>query len=447
MNRQRLHHILFAVCLCLAIALPGTAGAYQQADLQGVWEFQSLASGPGAPWWERSRATIASNGSFIAHTNDISGGADTLQASLALSPSGVVTFAGSPAFRGVLDAGTTVLVGTDTWSSGSPGTTELRVGLKMGVGYALSNLSGPWELNIIASGPGAPWWERGRITVAADGNFSGTLTDHLGQPDASSGSLGLTSGGILTLAGSNTGRGAMDVGRTVMVMTSTWDGFAAGTADLTVGVKMASSYALADLVGTWELNSLATGPGAPRWGRGQMTIAANGSYVGSSTASNGESGPISGTYSITPQGVVTRAGSSTIRGALDAGKTVLVGTDIWATTSPGTTELLIATKMAIGATSDVPSEAALSFALDPVRPNPSRASTLTFRLALPGTAPAQLELLDVSGRRVAEREVGSLGAGRHTVALGAGLQLAPGVYMARLRAGSSVRVARVVVLD
>ena len=44
---------------------------------------------------------------------------------------------------------------------------------------------------------------------------------------------------------------------------------------------------------------------------------------------------------------------------------------------------------------------------------------------------ARLELLDVAGRRLMTREVGSLGAGEHIVDIGAP-SLTPGVYFLRL---------------
>ncbi len=91
-------------------------------------------------------------------------------------------------------------------------------------------------------------------------------------------------------------------------------------------------------------------------------------------------------------------------------------------------------------------EPSLALALDPVHPNPSRGSALTVRFTLPGAAAASLELLDVSGRRIAAREVGSFGAGRHALDLGEGARLAPGLYLVRLTQGGSVRATRVAVL-
>jgi predicted lipoprotein with Yx(FWY)xxD motif len=95
---------------------------------------------------------------------------------------------------------------------------------------------------------------------------------------------------------------------------------------------------------------------------------------------------------------------------------------------------------------DVPSGAGLAFALDPVRPNPTRGGPLTVRFALASDAAASLELHDVAGRRITSREVGSLGPGQHSLDLGAGHRLAPGLYLVRLRRGTDVRVTRAVVL-
>jgi DNA-binding beta-propeller fold protein YncE len=90
-----------------------------------------------------------------------------------------------------------------------------------------------------------------------------------------------------------------------------------------------------------------------------------------------------------------------------------------------------------------PTAASLTFALDPVRPNPSRSGSLAVHFSLPTDAPARLELLDVAGRRVAARDVGM---GQHTLDLGAGQRLAPGLYLVRLTQGANTRTTRVAVL-
>jgi hypothetical protein len=75
-----------------------------------------------------------------------------------------------------------------------------------------------------------------------------------------------------------------------------------------------------------------------------------------------------------------------------------------------------------------------------IRPNPSRGDP-TIALALSGTAPATLELVDISGRRVWSREVAP-GAGRREVRI-AGAGLAPGVYWVRLKQGGLTAESRV----
>jgi hypothetical protein len=87
-----------------------------------------------------------------------------------------------------------------------------------------------------------------------------------------------------------------------------------------------------------------------------------------------------------------------------------------------------------------------AFDLVGVYPNPSVGTKLTVQFALPSAAPARLELMDIAGRRVAEREVGSLGRGRHDVILADAGRVAPGVYVVRFSQGSSVKTARAVVV-
>ena len=78
-------------------------------------------------------------------------------------------------------------------------------------------------------------------------------------------------------------------------------------------------------------------------------------------------------------------------------------------------------------TVDVPAGSTLR--IEEIRPNPSdRELWVSFTLA--GNAPATLELIDVSGRRVRERAV--VGPGRQTVELAAGSRLPPGLYIVRL---------------
>jgi hypothetical protein len=75
----------------------------------------------------------------------------------------------------------------------------------------------------------------------------------------------------------------------------------------------------------------------------------------------------------------------------------------------------------------------VEFALHGVAPNPSRGEGVHVDFSLPNGGRATLSLFDVSGRRVASREVGGLGGGHHNVVLAE--RLPAGMYMVRLSQG------------
>jgi len=92
---------------------------------------------------------------------------------------------------------------------------------------------------------------------------------------------------------------------------------------------------------------------------------------------------------------------------------------------------------------DVPS--AHTLGLEGFVPNPAVGSP-TVRFALPNASPATLELLDIAGRRLSSRRVGSLGPGRHAIRLDREPRLSPGIYLLRLRTQERTLVTRAAVL-
>jgi hypothetical protein len=69
----------------------------------------------------------------------------------------------------------------------------------------------------------------------------------------------------------------------------------------------------------------------------------------------------------------------------------------------------------------------------------------SLEFTLPDASPARLELLDVAGRLVARREVGSLGVGVHQLSLGGAQPLPAGLFFARLSCGERRIIAKVAV--
>jgi len=84
-------------------------------------------------------------------------------------------------------------------------------------------------------------------------------------------------------------------------------------------------------------------------------------------------------------------------------------------------------------------------ALDGIRPNPA-VRVMNVSLSLPNDSPATLAVLDVAGRKLASREVGSLGVGRHTLPLDLGAGVSPGVYWLRLTQGGHSLLAKAAIV-
>ncbi len=91
---------------------------------------------------------------------------------------------------------------------------------------------------------------------------------------------------------------------------------------------------------------------------------------------------------------------------------------------------------------DVPG---LALSLAGFQPNPARGRALV-RLTLPNATPATLEALDVRGRILGSRAVGSLGPGTHAVELDTFGPLRPGIYWLRLTQAGHVVTAKGIVL-
>lgn len=94
---------------------------------------------------------------------------------------------------------------------------------------------------------------------------------------------------------------------------------------------------------------------------------------------------------------------------------------------------------------DVP--AAFRFALAGARPNPAAARELRVQFALARRAPGTLELFDLSGRRIASHDVGSLEPGDHLVRLSTEHATSSGIYWLRLTQGDQHAEARVALVQ
>ncbi len=85
------------------------------------------------------------------------------------------------------------------------------------------------------------------------------------------------------------------------------------------------------------------------------------------------------------------------------------------------------------------------FAIEPARPNPT-SGPLTVGFTLPSAGRAELDLLDIAGRRVRSLALSAPVLGRQQVTLDSGTSLAPGLYFVRLTQGHARAETRVAVI-
>jgi len=117
----------------------------------------------------------------------------------------------------------------------------------------------------------------------------------------------------------------------------------------------------------------------------------------------------------------------------------------WSDARAGTPNIY-ATRVGAGQIPPAVEAPAATFARPVIYPNPSFGRGFTTRFTLPSAESATLEVLDITGRRVAQREVGSLGVGSHSVELREAAALPAGVYQVRLAQGGRVGGARAIVM-
>jgi hypothetical protein len=331
--------------------------------------------------------------------------------------------------------------GAVTWGDGTAATTGVVSAANSLVGCGWSWVTALTNGNYVVANP---VWDNGGVAQAGAVTWCGGTAAATGAVSAANSLVGTTSydqvgmGGVKALSSGN-----------YLVVSSSWvkEGSNVGAATWgsgTTGVSGAVSAANS-LIGTG-----ASGFGATRW----MTALANGSYV---VANPGWD-----------NGAIVNAGAATwgdgttgVSGEISAANS-LVGTTANTNLQPIVADDVNGTFIAPfpaegggrvrvgptpGGTTAINGAGSTAFALEGARPNPTSGIGLHVAFTLPTGADARLQLLDVSGRRVLEREVGSLGAGRHTVNLAAGRKVVPGVYWVRLVQGANQRTARVAVIE
>lgn len=205
--------------------------------------------------------------------------------------------------------------------------------------YNPPDLIGTWRYYSYWDGDfNDPGWTRGVLTVDGDGEATATEVDSEGTAGTASAWLTLSSSGAVTVEGPwSTGitssRYQMDSGKTVVAGVSTEIDGGFNYRNFEVALKQGSGFTTAAIAGTWDwiLFSDTKAFNEPLWARLTLTFNNAGTITsGSFTASDGSSGPLAGSASVSSNGRVTllgawAAGVTDANIFLDADGTVLAG--------------------------------------------------------------------------------------------------------------------------
>jgi hypothetical protein len=320
------------------------AASYSLADLAGTWNVGTLASGPAAPYWFRGRITVVPDGSWTGLGQDYGEPVQNVSGNFKILADATITLTADNVAKCGMDSGKTVIACTETWKKGEPGTSNLIFFTKEAAFYSLDDLTGQWEVNILVSGLDAYNWERGPAAVDSDGTFTMDSVNNTGSTFTTNDTFAITPEGLITMQEMPTAECRMDISKTVIVCTDTWD---TSTAFMLTMVKKGDDYTMADLTGSWFVNALASGPGAPWWERGPVTIRSDGSFTGKIEDYDGTTSNMAGsagTFTISSNGIIdiSGVGDDEFRCAMNSAKTVFICTGTW---QDGTTEMKIVTRL------------------------------------------------------------------------------------------------------
>ncbi|MHC4807378.1 MAG: YybH family protein [Planctomycetota bacterium] len=227
-----------------------TGGTFTTGDLEGVWNCHGLISGDPPnerPGWFYQSITIDREGNAtFSPVTDSEGtkGDRSYPDKFSITEDGLVTMPLAPVpFYGVMNQDKDMVVIVATMGPGDdPGVRghNLIVGLKAGGTFTQSDLQGTWYWHGLASGDDTAWqgWFHTTTVVDSSGSFSivpGSYLNSSGETDiAWSGTMSITSDGIITIPGKPDAHGRMSIDKDMIVMTMDDGG---GGYDLIIIVK------------------------------------------------------------------------------------------------------------------------------------------------------------------------------------------------------------------
>lgn len=302
---------------------------YSLADLQGTWYFFQFIAGSNSGW-ARGTLTVDSQGNATTtgrvNSEGTIGSLSTFQ--MTISSSGVIANTDpTSTTRFNLSSDKSIAVGT----GGGAGEESLYIMVKGGSGFTQSDLTGDWKFHGLVANSTYRSWQRGDASFASNGASTITNVIKSTGPGSSSNTVALNvaSNGIVTApSGFPIGfYGAITTNKNLLV--STWSN-SDGTYAIGLFMKKGLTNAsLSDMVGNWNINSIALDQTQSLWTRYLMTLTStSASFYNKMT--NGTSLPdrtSTGSLPISANGIFNGVTDSSYEGMLSLNKNIYIATN------------------------------------------------------------------------------------------------------------------------
>jgi hypothetical protein len=289
-----------------------SGAAFSMSDLQGAWDFHSLATS-GTIGWMHGVLSLDNTG-MGGMTSLIRNGMpwpSMDNVPFSMFPCGIVGMGIDNTFHGFLSKDRTMM--SATWTDNTGGS-ALMIFRKRGGAFAQGDLYGTWNFHRLTAGSdnATSGWASGTMTMSSPGTAIITAIqthdDHMTEV-GSSFFVSMGGNGIVTSSGDSTFHGVMSQDKNMMVVTRTEEG---GHYDLMVLMRSSTgvSYNTTDLLGDWMQHGIISGnPNDTNWTFGQMVMDSTGQ-----AAFNGmmdRTGAFSmqpGTFAMNSSGFITMGG-------------------------------------------------------------------------------------------------------------------------------------------
>jgi len=333
--------------------------SFATADLAGTWDVHALNVGHPPAWlgWSHFELRIDEhgNGRMVPGTYlNSSGETDAAStATMTVAENGIVSMifpavdADNCNVHGVLSPNKKLVVMTMD-DEGGCGLSILQK--RTGVVFSADDLAGTWSMNAVGIGasPDSSWqgWTYGDMTIDAKGAFlevPGSSRDSSGySPGVGSGTMTLTSGGLLGVEGWPLMHGALSDNADLAVFTDT-DPEHPSDYGLSICQRRSSiPLTRSDLSGVWRLHGLSTEGGTwANWVYGTWTVNADGTSNGLLYKSDGTTSPLGGTVTVASYGVFRIDPFEYTHGVMGSDRDVIV---LVTTDSVGEQQMLIGTR-------------------------------------------------------------------------------------------------------